>query len=1170
MVVCPFKGLAFFDVEDADYFCGREQLVADLVSRLAAGTLAGLVGPSGSGKSSLLRAGLLSRLGAGILPGSDRWRVALLRPGPHPAAELRRVLGPGDFLAALGPGERLVLAVDQLEELFTACDDERERAEFLDALVAAADDGERRAKVLVALRADFYGRCAAHPRFAALLSRNHALVGPMDRDELARAIELPASRAGLQVERSLVDALVADVAGRPGALPLLSTALLELWRLRDGRVLQSSAYRRSGGVQGAVARLAEDAFERFGPQEQQVARTVLLRLAGDEDGAAVRRRARLAELDTIAGSRRVLATLTDARLLTVDDGAVEISHEALLREWPRLRGWLEEDRAGRQVHAHLSASAGAWAAGGRDRGDLYRGARLSAALEWTSDHAAELNAAERAFLDASRAESERELRSQRAHNRRLRALLAGVAALLVVAVAAGALALVKRHSAQVAARAALARQLGAEAIVEPRIDRAMLLAREAVRLDRSTQTEGTLLATLLRSPAALATFTLPIQARPQRVTLSPDGRTLAVADNIGTVRLYDTRSRRPARAPLTDRGYGPATYSPDGSLLVAPGAGPVPVLDVFDARTYARVAQLKLDRRYATRPTLPIDITLVAPDAGSVLFAYTLESPEGGPGAAYLDRWSLPGGRLVSTTRLGRGGALAARLLDGGTRLAVLGEGRIAILDAGTLRPLRSVPIAPLGAPLHAAAISPDGRRAALGLATGSVAFADLRTGAVTPAAGGHSAFVQSAGFSPDGRVVVTTGDDARVIVWDPATAQPRETLSGHAGRVLGQTFSNDGRTLYTCSLDGAILEWDLGGDRRFGEPFRTTAHPATFTPDTPLAPPLAMAPGGAHFAAAVGASEVGIFTASRLRLERSFALDGSAGAITALAWSPAGGQLVVGGHAGTVQLWDVRARPRLVRSLSGLRSANGLPEAIQAVAFGAGGDLVAAVDINHTPGSTPPDGRLAIWDARSGRPIAPPVALHRQGWSVAFSEDGELLAAGLDDDRVLLVGARDARIRRTLRPAGAPITSLAFAPGGTLVTGSWAGIVQRWDVATGTRAGHPVLVTPSPVASLAFGSGGDTYATTGGSDGTAKLWTTATGRQLGTTFEGRPGHWGTAAYAAGGTRLIVVYDDGTGFAWPVAAADWERHACAVAGRNLTREEWTRFVTDRDYEQICP
>ena len=214
--VCPFKGLACFDRADAEYFCGRERLVSDLLARLVESTLVGILGPSGIGKSSLLRAGVLPALSAGVLPGSAGWRQVLLRPGEHPDVELGRALDGdclGQVFAQLAPGERIVVAVDQLEELFTLCEREEERAAFLEQLVAAARDPERRALVVVSLRADFYGRLASYPRFAELLSGSHVLVGPMDREELARAIEQPAARAGLEVERGLVDALVSEVAG---------------------------------------------------------------------------------------------------------------------------------------------------------------------------------------------------------------------------------------------------------------------------------------------------------------------------------------------------------------------------------------------------------------------------------------------------------------------------------------------------------------------------------------------------------------------------------------------------------------------------------------------------------------------------------------------------------------------------------------------------------------------------------------------------------------------------------------------------------------------------------------------------------------------------------------------------------------------------------------------
>jgi DNA-binding SARP family transcriptional activator len=346
VAVCPFKGLAFFDRADAEYFCGRERLVSELLARLVESSLVGILGPSGIGKSSLLRAGVLPAVSAGSLPGSSGWRQLLLRPGAHPAVELQRALHGdrlGDALGELSSGGRLVVAVDQLEELFTLCEQEDERAAFLDQLAEAAGDPERRAVVVVALRADFYGRLAPYPRFAGLVSRSHVLVGPMDRDELTWAIEQPAARAGLELERGLADALVSDVAGEPGGLPLLSTTLLELWRARERRVLRYDSYRRSGGVRGAVARLAEDAYAQLGERERRIARGVMLRLASGDGEALARRRVPLGELQRINGAGSVLAELTDARLLTVSDGEVELSHEALLREWPRYRTWLEED-----------------------------------------------------------------------------------------------------------------------------------------------------------------------------------------------------------------------------------------------------------------------------------------------------------------------------------------------------------------------------------------------------------------------------------------------------------------------------------------------------------------------------------------------------------------------------------------------------------------------------------------------------------------------------------------------------------------------------------------------------------------------------------------------------------------------------------------------------------
>ena len=455
-----------------------------------------------------------------------------------------------------------MLVVDQLEEVFTACGDEEERAVFLATLAEAAADRDRRAILVVALRADFYGRLAGYPRFAELLSRNHVLLGPMERDELARAIELPARRAGLQVERGLVEALVADVAGEPGALPFLSTMLLELWRLREMNVLRLETYRAAGGVRGAIARLAEQVYAQLPQVERRRARTILLRLAAGEGVAVVRRRVPLDELELERDEevRRVLGALTEARLLTISDSVVEVSHEALLREWPRLREWLEEDREGRRLHEDLIERARQWNERGRDRGDLYRGVRLASAVEWAAAHEQELNETERQFLAESRQASQRALR-------RLRAAVFALVALLVLAVVGGIVALAQRHTAQREARVALANQLGAQALVEPRIDRALLLALEAAEPERLTPDAGRAADDASPQPAIpRKTFTLPVGVRPLRISVSTDGGTLAVSDNSGQIHFFDTRTRRERRPPLTDAmGYARPSTRPTES-----------------------------------------------------------------------------------------------------------------------------------------------------------------------------------------------------------------------------------------------------------------------------------------------------------------------------------------------------------------------------------------------------------------------------------------------------------------------------------------------------------------------------------------------------------------------------------------------------------------------------
>jgi DNA-binding SARP family transcriptional activator/WD40 repeat protein/energy-coupling factor transporter ATP-binding protein EcfA2 len=1127
IVVCPFKGLAPFGASDAAYFFGREQVVEELTARLAGGGFAAVLGPSGSGKSSIVQAGLLPVLRAGALPGSAARQVVLVRPGATP-----RLPRTGD-----GP---VVIAVDQLEEVFTLCTDEAMRAAFLDGLAEAAGEPGGRALVVVALRADFYGRLVEHAGLARLVSRSHVLVGAMERDELVRAIEQPALRSALTIEPALVDALADDVLGRPGALPLLQATLLELWRQRDGTTLRLAAYLDSGGVEGAVARLAEQAYASMREPEREAARRILLRLSGGDPTAPVRRRVSLDELDTgnDPAVAHALETLTDARLLTVDDGVVEVAHEALLREWPRLRAWLEEDSEGRRIHVHLAAAAAEWS-DDRDQADLYRGARLAAALDWLTAHEQEASKLEHEFLAAGRRAAERRLR-------RLRLLLAGAVALLAVAVAAAAIALVQKRDAQHQARVALAQQLGAEAIVEPRIDRAMLLARQAVELDRSSETEGTLLTTLLRSPTLLGVLPFPITARPSSggITVSPDGRTLVVGDNHGELRFFDVGTRRESRPAFAGAfGYAPTVFSRDGSKLLTAAAGfPPPGLQLLDAKTLRRRELLRFDRLFLHPP---IDTGAVLPlglsdDSRYAFFAYDLVVDDvGTEGPAYLDRWDVAT-RRRARVRLGSDNVVAASFLGAGARVVTVTSRAIEMWNTATLRRLRIVrPRVRLGG---FASVSPDGRRVA-GLQAGtsprgaSVVFIDATTGQIVPAAAAvNGGGVLSIHFAPDSRTVVTTGDNGVVQLWDAATGALLQTLVGHGGRVVASAFSHDGRTLFTDALDGSILEWDVSHMRGFGRPFRIGAQPHELA-NVPQTPPLAVSPSGDALAVREGRSSVGFYSlpgGRRLRTRRAHV-----GTVTAVAWSTA--ELAVAGTAGVA----LDGRP-----LSGLRGP------VQAVAFSPDGSLVAAVDLK----------RLAIWRTAT-RTFLAGRALGLAGTAVAFSPDGALLAVGRDDGSVLVVDATSGTVEHVIRPVGAPYVCLAFSPDGTLITGSWSGILERWNATDGTRIGQPLLAAAAPVASISFGRDPNIFATAGLSDGLVKLWTTSQIEQFGASFPGPPGNLVHAALAD--QDQVAVYDDATAAVWPTSLSAWETHACAVAGRNLTHEEWRRFVPRHPYAKTC-
>ena len=1115
-VVCPFKGLASFDRSDAEYFCGRETVVSEVVARLASSTLVGIIGPSGVGKSSLLRAGVLPALSAGVLPGSAAWRQVLVRPGAHPGAELSRALGGeelGAAVARLAPGERMVVAIDQLEELFTNCESESERAAFLEGLAAAARDPDRRALVLGSLRADFYGRVASYPEFAQLLSGHHVLVGPMDRDELARAIGEPATRAGLEIEKRLLDALVSDVAGEPGALPLLSTMLLELWQARDGRTLRYESYSASGGVRGAVARLAERAFVELDERGRVVARGVMLRLVSDQDGVLVRRRARLSELHQIHGADQVLAALTEARLVTVSDGEIEVSHEALLQEWPRYRDWLEEDRVGRRLHAHLTTTAQEWDARGRDPGDLYRGARLAGAQAWAAEHRDLMTAVELDFLNASDHDAQREARRHLAQNRRLRRLAAGAGLLFVLALAAGVFAEIQRGSADQRRRTAQSLQLAtsAQATLATDPELSALLALHGLGVSATDQAAQALRDALsqLRVRATLNT-----SAGVTSAAFSPDGKEVATASEDGTTRIWSAGSHKQVAVLAAPAGVSPdnLAFSPDGRLIVT-----------AQSDGSARIWSAGSHRPLATlRPR------------GGVLMLGAAFSPDGRTIVTVnSDRtariWSTTSQRQVAVLPGPARGVSPAFSPDGKQIITAGGRDADARVFSTSSHRQLSVIHGPRNAPLSSVAFSPDGREIVTSSTNGSARIWSARShrqlATITEPSNSR---LYSAVFSPDGKEIVTASDDHTARVWSASTGRQMFVLAGHTDSVVSAAFSPNGLTVVTASLDGTAKLWNAAPLEQLGvltEPGKASLAGARFTGDTKRVVTV-NADGGAR-----------IWSMSTPGMSQLLTSSG-AGPV-AIAVSPDATEVVTIGPRGGAQVWSASSH----RLLGMLRVPGGL---FRTVAFSPDGKEIVTVG-----GS-----RAQIWSAGSHRQLGvlshPGVAALM---TVAFSRDGTKLA-GIDEDGAVQLWSvkSDSLLGVITVPLTVGLNNAVFGPDGeTIVTAGSDGTARIWS--TMSHRQISVLADPngSEIRSATFSPDGAELVTAG-VDGTARIWSVSTGRELTAMTEPGTAALRSATFSPDGTKIVTASADGTARIWSTEIVGPVRAVKRIAEGRVTRQ----------------
>jgi len=1124
----PYKGLLYFDESDSNLFFGRESLISHLSDRVTAlvsnssSRFLAVVGASGSGKSSLIRAGLgvsLKRMG---------WNIHVFTPTENP---LRILLGEIETLQKRNSANNLIL-IDQFEETFTLCRDETERIAFIEKLINIAQEASGNIVVVIALRADFYSHCAQYPLLRQAVSDKQEYIGQMSAPELRRAIEEPARHGGWNFESGLVDLLLTDIGARgagepePGALPLLSHALLATWERRRGKTFTIEGYRSSGGVHGAIAETAESVFkDQFNQQQQELARDVFLRLTelgeGTED---TRRRTALNELvrqsHEAVQLRGVLNTLAEARLITLNEDTAEVAPEALIREWQRLHEWLRQDRESLRLHRHLTESAQEWEMRDRDEGELYRGARLAQVREWAQSNMGRLNIIEHDFLQASIEQEEQDARERETQRQReleaarklfeaekhatgrMKRVSITLAIVMTTAlILAGFVLRLNRLSVSRELAAASTNQLN----VDPELS--ILLALEAMSTSNTREAKEALHMAVMASRVELR---LTMGSEVLSVDYNPDGTRVIAAGMGGTAKVWDTQNGIQI-FELNDHtaAIRQAIFSPDGKWIAT--ASDDTTIKLWDASTGDLLITMKghtasvggvafsADGKFLASASEDTTWKLWDVEKGSIL----LSAPTRENDRVHMTRVAFSDdGQKIATTSW-----------DGIVEVwnAKTGE-QISFLFNTEPHPIFSLDFNPTGRLLASTSSS-------------SIRISDVLTGEVLETFTGHTNLVYGVTFSPDGTKLASSGLDGKIRIWDFATGTTTLMLAGHRNSVNVTAFSPDDLHVASASSDGDVLIWNIGPARE------------VYAIDTDTsANRVAISTNGKWIAQGVGdqAKIWDLATGTEL-----FSLPHTS-PVGAVAFAPDGTFLVTTTEENAIQVWNTGNQNVKLKIKSGMAFLN-------AVTVSPNGTQIAS-------GSE--DGIVRVWDFASGKLLFAINGHSAPVTSLAYSPDGKWLASAGVDDRAILWSAKTGNKVNVFSGHGDVVWSAAFSSDGSrIVTASRDSTIKVWVVESSKELlnlqGHT-----GTVVSAVFSPDGKQIASAG-RDGLVNLWDVQTGDLL-LTLPGTGSGLQSVVITPDGKFLITSSDALR--VYSLQTSDLVSLAYSRLTRSWTQEECLKFL----------